>query len=121
MLGFAYALAFAAVALYVLLSFVTGGKVWRHADTAQAAAGVFFLVVVLAVGAVVLTLGALLLLSTGQRGLLLAPLVCFLVFGSIGETADLLGTASTASNLFGLLLLALAALPCLLLIKRAGI
>jgi hypothetical protein len=50
----------------------------------------------------------------------LAPLLAVLLLGSIGEVVDLVGTATTQSNLIGAAILVAAAVPIGLLSTRSA-
>lgn len=79
------------------------------------AAGVAMGVLCLAAGAAWLVRGAIRALRRGAYLGIVAPLGVVLVIGSIGEIVDLFGTASGTSDLVGAGILALAAVPVVLL------
>lgn len=100
---------------------VTGrGDLGSKHLTGLALRGVVTVVTLLLVVAIVLWVGAGRVLHQGTYLLMVFPILCFLAVGTIGETADLAGTASGASDLVGLGILALAALPPLLLTTRSA-
>lgn len=79
------------------------------------AAGVWGLVVLLAVASTYLARSAVRALRHGAYLGIVVPLGILLVVGTIGEIADLLGTASATSDLIGAVILLLAAVPVALL------
>jgi hypothetical protein len=99
---------FGGAALTVL--FRTGG--WGDPTAAK---GMVFVGVLGLAGAVLLVGGAV-RTWRGSFAWTLVPLLIVLVFGSIGEVVDLVGTATTQSNLIGAGILAAAAVPIGLLI-----
>lgn len=99
---------FGGAALTVLLR--TGG--WGDSTAAK---GMVFVGVLGLAGAVLLVGGAV-RTWRGSFAWTLVPLLIVLVVGSIGEVVDLLGTATTQSNLIGAGILTAAAVPIGLLI-----
>lgn len=99
---------FGGAALTVL--FRTGG--WGDS---QAAKGMV-LVGVLGLAGAALLVGGAVRTWRGSFAWTLVPLLVVLVIGSIGEVVDLMGAATTQSNLIGAAILAAAAIPILLLI-----
>jgi hypothetical protein len=77
--------------------------------------GFVFLAGFILFGAWLLARGVIALLKKGQPSTLFIILGIPLILGSIGEVADLLGTASGASNLIGGGILLLFAIPMILL------
>lgn len=94
---------FGLAALAVL--FRTGG--WGDR---QAAKGMVFVGVLGLAGAVLLVSGAV-RTWCGSFAWTLSPLLAVLVIGSIGEVVDMIGTATTQSNLIGAAILVAAAVP----------
>lgn len=94
---------FGAAALTVLVR--TGG--WGDRDAARSMASVGLLGLA---GAALLIIGAV-QTWRGTFGWTLVPLMVVLVIGSIGEVADIVGTATTRSNLVGAAILVAAAAP----------
>lgn len=118
-LAIGYALVLVAVAADVFYEFATGTGSLGHEDLKAAAAkGVVTLCVVLPLGAVLLCRGALQLARYRDPRLMAAPLVIVFIFGCIGETIDIFGTATVRSDLIGALILCLTALPLWLLRRR---
>lgn len=78
-------------------------------------AGVFMVTFLLALGATWLIRGAVRALHRESYTGIVIPLGILLVVGTIGETVDLVGTASAASDAVGLGILAVAAVPVVLL------
>lgn len=111
-----YGAVLVAVAALVLFEFVTGtGAVGSLGLDPQGVKGVLTLGVLLPLGALLLWRGAALLVRNRDPRLLALPLLLVLVFGSIGEVVDLVGTATATSDLIGAGILALAACPLVLL------
>ena len=111
-----YGAVLVAVAALVLFEFVTGtGAIGNHGLDAQAAKGVLALGALLPIGALMLWRGSALLISSRDPRLLALPLMLLLIFGCIGETVDLFGSATARSDLIGAGILVLAALPLALL------
>lgn len=77
-----------------------------------------FVIVLMVAGAVLLAIGAYRLASRRSAALLVGPLAVLLVVGCIGEIADVVGTASRTSDLIGLSILLVAALPVALASSR---
>ena len=94
---------FGFAALAVL--FRTGG--WGDRNAAK---GMVFVGVLGCVGAALLVGGAV-RTWRGSFAWTLVPLLAVLVFGSIGEVVDLVGTATTQSNLIGAAILVAAGVP----------
>ena len=94
---------FGFAALTVL--FRTGGWGDRNAAKGMAFVGILGLA-----GAALLICGAA-RTWRGSFAWTLVPLLVVLVFGSIGEVVDLVGTATTQSNLIGAAILVAAAVP----------
>ncbi len=111
-LAIGYAMVLVAVAAAVLYEFVTGSGSIGHKHLNPAAVkGVVSFCVVLPLGALLLFRGALLLARRRDPRLLSVPLVIVFGIGCIGETVDIVGTATTDSNLIGALILVLTATP----------
>jgi hypothetical protein len=98
---------FGFAALAVL--FRTGG--WGDQNAAK---GMVF-VGVLGLAGAALLIGGAVRTWRGSFAWTLAPLLAVLLFGSIGEVVDLVGTATTQSNLIGAAILGAAAVPIALL------
>jgi hypothetical protein len=114
-LAIGYAVTLTAVAASLLVEFMTGtGAVGREHLTGAAVRGVLFLSFALLAGAAVLIMGALRLTRRGGARLLVAPLVVLAAVGCVGESVDLVGSASGTSDLVGALIILLALLPVLL-------
>ncbi|MGZ4664258.1 MAG: hypothetical protein ACXV5Q_04215 [Frankiaceae bacterium] len=94
---------FGFAALAVL--FRTGG--WGDRSAAK---GMVF-VGVLGLAGAALLIGGAVRTWRGSFAWTLVPLLAVLVFGSIGEVVDLVGTATTQSNLIGAPILVAAAVP----------
>jgi hypothetical protein len=103
---------FGFAALAVL--FRTGG--WGDRNAAK---GMVFVGVLGCAGAALLIGGAV-RTCRGSFAWTLVPLLAVLVFGSIGEVVDLVGTATTQSNLIGAAILVAAAVPIGLLSTRSA-
>ena len=111
-----YGAVLVAVAALVLFELVTGTGALGHRDLAgQAVKGVLTLVLLLPLAALMLWRGGALLARAHDPRLLALPLVLVFGFGCIGETVDLVGTASAGSDLVGAGILAATGLPLLLL------
>lgn len=115
-LGVSYGAVLIAVAAGALFEFVTGtGAIGdRHLD-AQAGKGVVTLGIVLPLGAAMLWRGAANLARDRDPRLLVLPLAGLLIVGCVGETIDVLGTATPTSDLIGAGILILVALPLAML------
>lgn len=112
-----YGLVLLGVAAVLAGEFMTGrGAIGHEHLTGPAAKGVVFMVVVLTAGAVCLAIGAVQVWRGRPPGLLIAPLALLLVFGTVGEIADGLGSATASSELIGAGILLLAATPLALLL-----
>ena len=103
---------FGFAALAVL--FRTGG--WGDSNAAK---GMVF-VGVLGLAGAALLIGGAVRTWRGSFAWTLVPLLAVLVFGSIGEVVDLVGTATTQSNLTGAAILVAAATPVGLLSTRSA-
>jgi hypothetical protein len=79
------------------------------------AAGVLMVALLLTLGAIGLIRGAVRALRRESYIGIVIPLGILLVVGTVGETIDLVGTASSASDAVGLGILFLAAVPIALL------
>jgi uncharacterized membrane protein len=114
-LGVLYGLVLVVVAVVLLVQYASGsGSIGAEHLTGQAANGVAGFSVLLVLAAILLTSGAVRLVRAYSGKLLAAPLVVVCVVGVIGEIVDLVGTATAGSDLIGLLVLVLAALPVVL-------
>src|SRR5512144_2118928 len=101
-LGVSYGAVLIAVAAGVLFEFVTGtGAIGHRHLNAQAGKGVVTLGIVLPLGAAMLWRGAANLARDRDPRLLVLPLALLLMVGCVGETVDLLGTATATSDLIG--------------------
>lgn len=111
-----YAAVFVLVAMLVGFQLVTAtGSIGRERLTGIAARGAAFLIAVLISAAVMLIVGAMRLLRSGRAGWVVGLLGAFVVIGCIGETVDLFGTASGASDGVGAGIIALALIPPVLI------
>lgn len=111
-----YGAVLVAVAALVLFESLTGtGTIGNRGLDAQAVKGVLALGVLVPLGALMLWRGSALLIRARDPRLLALPLMLVLIFGCIGETVDLFGTATARSDLIGAGILVLAALPLALL------
>lgn len=111
-LAIGYAVVLVAFAAAVVYEFVTGtGSIGSKDLDPAAVKGVLSLCGLLLLGALLLCWGALLLGRGRDPRLMAVPLAIVLGIGCIGETIDIVGTATTHSNLIGALILALTALP----------
>lgn len=114
-LGILYGLVLVVVAVVLFGQYASGsGSIGGEHLTGQAANGVAGFSVLLVLAAILLTTGAVRLTRAHSGRLLAAPLVVVCVVGVVGEIVDLAGTATAASDLVGLLVLLLAALPVVL-------
>lgn len=112
-----YAAVFVIVASVMGFQFLTAkGSIGREHLTGEAAKGVMFLVAALIVAAVMLSVGATRLLRSGHSGWVIGPLGAFVAVGCVGETVDLLGTASAASDAVGAGIIVLALIPVVLIV-----
>jgi len=115
-LAVGYAVVLVAMAAAVFYEFVTGTGSIGHKDLNPAAVkGIVLFCVVLPLGALLLCRGALRLARDRDPRIMAVPLVIVFGFGCIGEVIDIVGTATTRSNLIGALILFLTALPLCLL------
>jgi hypothetical protein len=115
-LAIGYAVVLVALAAAVLYEFVTGTRSMGHRNLNPAAVeGVLSFCLVLPIGALLLFRGALLLARRRDPRLMAVPLVIVFGIGCMGETIDIVGTATTRSNLIGAVILVLTALPLALL------
>lgn len=115
-LAIGYAVVLVALAAAVLYEFVTGtGSIGHRNLNPAAVEGVLSFCLVLPIGALLLCRGALLLARRRDPRLMAVPLVIVFGIGCMGETIDIVGTATTRSNLIGALILVLTALPLALL------
>lgn len=119
-LGVAYAIVFIGEAVFLLYEFLGHhGSLGAKQLSGRAAGGVIEVSALLVFAGVLLGRGAVRLLRRGQPALLLAPLVVFILVGIVGETIDLVGSASAVSDAIGAGILLLAALPVLLVVSSA--
>lgn len=110
-----------AVAATVAYQFLSGtGGVGANARGRLAARGVVTVVGLLSAGALALFVGARRVSRGESSALIVRPLVVLLAFGTIGEIADSLGSASPRSDAIGALILILAAVPVALLNSRSA-
>ena len=115
-LAIGYAVVLVALAAAVLYEFVTGTGSMGHRNLNPATVeGVLSFCLVLPIGALLLFRGALLLARRRDPRLMAVPLVIVFGIGCMGETIDIVGTATTRSNLIGAVILVLTALPLALL------
>ena len=121
MLGLTYALVLCGVGALLLWQLVTGtGAIGHQHPQGASLKGVLFTSSTLFVVAASLASGGVQLLRdrglSRRRGLLrlVLPLLLFLVVGCVGETVDLFGDASAASDVIGAAILLAAVVPVLL-------
>ena len=111
-----YGIVLAGEGAMILFELVTGtGAIGHDRTNAAAVKGMVTVGLLLPAGAVALWTGSARLTRAHDPRLLALPLLAVLLFGSIGETVDLFGTASARSDLIGAGILVLAALPLALL------
>ena len=122
MLAAVYGLILAVVGIVVLYEFLAGAGAIGHKHLAGfAAQGAVKLSVALLAGASLLIVGSIRTLRSTRSALLVWPLLVVVVVGCIGEVVDLVGTASTESDLVGAGILILAALPVLLVASESRV
>jgi asparagine N-glycosylation enzyme membrane subunit Stt3 len=120
-LAVAFACAFIVVAVVISVDAVTNhGTIGSSARNtvggrASPAAGVWTVAVLLTLGGVWLIRSAVRAFRRESHLAIVIPLGVLLVVGTVGEVADLLGTASGISDLVGAVILLLAAVPVVLL------
>jgi hypothetical protein len=117
----AYACAFLVVAVWISVDATANHGALERQHTMPRAAGpaplpvFWWLLLVLVVGALWLMRSAVRALRRESYLGIVIPLGILLVVGTVGETIDLLGTASGASDVVGAGILFLAAVPVALL------
>ena len=121
LLGVLYGLVLGAVGVRLLVEYHTGtGQIGAEHLVGRGAAGLTVGAVLFFGAGVSLAIGGVRLLVRRVRALLLAPLVVILAIGVVGEIVGIATGESAASNLTGLGILTLAALPIVLLSSPSG-
>jgi len=112
LLGAAYAATLIIVAVSLVYEFVshTGSIGAQHLDS-NGTQGLIWVALAFLVGASLLGGGAYQIWVNRRPHMLVTPLAILLVIGCIGETADIIGTATASSNLIGVGVLVAMALP----------
>lgn len=115
-LSILYAITLDALVAVLVFEQITGrGHLGAERLSGLSLNGLLDFTTVLLVIAVLLWLGATRLISSGRQLLIVVPLSCFMIIGTIGEIADLVGNASLQTDLTGLGILALSGLPVFVL------
>jgi hypothetical protein len=120
-LGALYGLVLGGVGGWLLVEYVSGtGQVGAEHLSGLGAKGLVEIVVQFLAGMVVLATGAIRLVVRRAGRMVVVPLVLVLGIGAVGEVIDVSTGESAVSNLIGLGVLALAAVPVALLLSPSG-
>jgi hypothetical protein len=115
-----YAGVLVALAVILVVDWTTGRGTVGQLGSTSANRGVSFFVVLCIGGAAVLVTGAV-TVWRGSRGLLvMIPLAVVTVIGCIGEPIDIVSGESLSSDVIGLVVIAAAVLPIVLLLLPRG-
>lgn len=120
-LAVCYSAVLASVAIGIMYEVVTGtGHIGSLRLNGNGLQGAVETIALLGFGAVCLARGAYRSWVGRGSALIVLPLCALIAIGVVGETIDLLGTASGASNAIGAGILVLAALPVILMSRPSS-